>query len=76
LELAPGSNRLTIYGYMGAKIKKKKISPPCNSPPQKNFKIPIVLLLDNFFNMLGSALQFYKKIRFLGKYRHFKVLGG
>jgi hypothetical protein len=48
-----------------------KISPPITPPPLFFFKIPIVLLLDNFFSTLGSAIQFY----FGGNKDFFRFLG-
>jgi hypothetical protein len=40
-----------------------KISPP----PYPIFpQIPIILLLDNFFSTLGSAIQFYQTFDFAG----------
>ena len=38
-------------------------------------KIPIVLLFDNFFSTLGSAIQFYQKFDFGGNIDFFRFLG-
>ena len=52
-----------------------KISPPVTPPPLFFFKISIVLLLDNFFSTLGSAIQFYQKFDFGGNKDFFRFLG-
>ena len=46
---------------------KNENQPPGDSPFHIFFlKIPIVLLLDNFFSTLTSAIQFYQKFYFGG----------
>ena len=42
---------------------------------RKGPEIPIILLLNNFFSTLGSALKFYQKFDFGGNIDFFRFLG-
>ena len=54
---------------------KNENKPPHNSPSPFFFKIPIVLLLANFFSTLGSAIQFYQKFDIGRNIDFFRFLG-